>query len=266
MKRETQNLMLLLVGAVVLLITLDGTYLNYVKPELAPYLLISGGIIVALALTAMIRDIHGARTNSRRTGHEHPVRRTHVADHVHLDRAHGTDHVHGTNHAHGTGRAQWLLLFPVAALLFITPPALGASAADTAAPVRAAPNSPERPVMWPFPPLPDEPAPALSLSELVARATLDSQRSLDNRDVTLRGFVMRGDLARVAITCCVADARYVLVHLTGLPETFAEDTWLEIRGRVEPGSAQRDPDLTPTLTVAEYRQIDRPEHPYERVR
>ncbi|MGW0249363.1 TIGR03943 family putative permease subunit [Nocardia goodfellowii] len=241
MTREAQNLLLLLIGAAVLMITLDGTYLNYVKPGLFPFLLISGLVIVALALVAIGRDIRGGRAT--------PV------------------------HEHGTGRSQWLLLIPVAALLLIAPPALGAGAAETTAPVRVVPDSPgEQPQTWPFPPLAAEPVPALSISELVARATLDSLHSLDGRTVLIRGFVLRGertegiDLARVAITCCVADARYVRVHLAGLAEEFAEDTWLEIRGRIEPGSAHRDPDRTPTLVVAEYQPIERPEHPYEKVR
>ncbi|WP_194814467.1 TIGR03943 family putative permease subunit [Nocardia sp. XZ_19_385] len=240
MKREAQNLLLLLIGAAILMITLDGTYLNYVKPGLYPFLLLSGILILALALIAIGRDIRSGRATP---GHEH-----------------------------GTGRAQWLLLIPVASLLLITPPALGAGAAETTAPVRVADAPGAQPKSWPFPPLPAEPAPALSISELVARATLDSLHSLDERTVLIRGFVLRSersdgtDLARVAITCCVADARYVRVHLTGIPEQFAEDTWLEIRGRVEPESAQRDPDLTPTLAVTDYQPIERPEHPYERVR
>ncbi|MEV6275983.1 TIGR03943 family protein [Nocardia sp. NPDC051832] len=241
MKREAQNLLLLLIGAAVLMITLDGTYLNYVKPGLFPFLLVSGVIILALALIAIARDIRGGRATP--------------------------------GHDHGAGRAQWLLLIPVFALLLIAPPALGAGAAETTAPVRVATDSPGgQAKSWPFPPLPAEPAPALSISELVTRATLDSLRSLDGRTVLIRGFILRAerangtDLARVAITCCVADARYVRVHLTGIPDEFAEDTWLELRGRVEPGSAQRDPDLTPTFVVAEYQPIERPEHPYERVR
>ncbi|MEU8900225.1 TIGR03943 family protein [Nocardia sp. NPDC048505] len=232
MRREAQNLLLLLTGGAVLLVTVNGDYLNYVKPGLFPYLLISGLVIVLLALVAIVRDIRD------RAGH------------------HGDD-------GHGGERAQWLLLIPVAALVLITPPALGAGAAETTAPVRVAA---EQPQSWPFPPLPAEPAPVLSISELVARATLDSLRSLDDREIMVRGFAMGPDLARVAITCCVADARYVRVHLAGLPEQFPEDTWLEIRGRVETGSAGRDPELVPTLAVAEFRPIERPEHPYERVR
>ncbi|GAB2567920.1 TIGR03943 family putative permease subunit [Nocardia heshunensis] len=250
MKRETQNLLLLLIGAAVLWITLDGTYLRYVKPSLYPYLLISGIGFVALGLIAIVRDIR---------------RGTAVHD----------DH----DHEHGRGRAQWLLLAPVAALMFIVPPALGADAAATTSPVQAVSHDPavDEPKQYPFPPLPAGDAPVVTVVDLVDRALLDSSHSLDGREVTLRGFVIRPkdleqshapgtefDLARVVITCCVADARYVLVHLAGMPEAIEDDAWLEVRGTVVPGSAQADSDETPTFTVTDYQRIPKPDSTYER--
>ncbi|MFJ9363483.1 TIGR03943 family putative permease subunit [Nocardia sp. NPDC101769] len=250
MKRETQNLLLLLIGVAVLWITLDGTYLRYVKPSLHPYLLISSIGFILLGLIAIGRDI-----------------RRGAAVHDHDD------------HDHGSGRTQWLLLAPVAALLLIVPPALGAGAASTTSPVQAVSRDPaaDEPKQYPFPPLPTDPAPLIPIVDLVDRALLDSSHSLDGREVTIRGFVIRPkdleqrnpdstefDLARVVITCCVADARYVLVHLSGMPEAIADDTWLEVRGTVQPGSAQHDSDETPTLTVSDYQRIPKPDSTYER--
>ncbi|MGO4617847.1 hypothetical protein AB4305_29165 [Nocardia sp. 2YAB30] len=74
------------------------------------------------------------------------------------------------------------------------------------------------------------------------------------------------DLARVVITCCVADARYVLVHLAGMPEPIEDGAWLEVRGVVQTDSAQHDPDQTPTLAVIDYQRIPAPDRPYERRR
>ncbi|WP_280261410.1 TIGR03943 family putative permease subunit [Nocardia abscessus] len=253
MRRETQNLLLLLIGGAVTWIALDGSYLRYVKPGLYPFLLISGAGFVLLGLIAIVRDI---RRGAATPNDEH-------------------------DHAHGTGRAQWLLLLPAAALLLIAPPALGADAAVTSPRVQVVPrDSPSaQPERWPFPPLPTDPAPTLRVVDLVDRALFDSNRSLDGREVTLSGFAMRPvglgpqhpdttdtDLARVVITCCVADARYVLVHLTGMTEVIEDDTWLEVRGIVEPDSAQHDPDHTPTLRVTDYQRIPAPEHTYERSR
>ncbi|MGY1898771.1 TIGR03943 family putative permease subunit [Nocardia gipuzkoensis] len=253
MRRETQNLLLLLIGGAVSWIALDGSYLRYVKPGLFPFLLISGAGFVLLGLIAIVRDI---RRGAATPADEH-------------------------DHAHGTGRVQWLLLLPAAALLLIAPPALGADAAVTSPRVQVVPrDSPSaQPERWPFPPLPTDPAPTLRVVDLVDRALFDSNRSLDGREVTISGFAMRPvglgpqhpdttdtDLARVVITCCVADARYVLVHLAEMPELIEDDTWLEVRGIVEPDSAQHDRDHTPTLRVTDYQRIPAPEHTYERSR
>ncbi len=243
MRRETQNLLVLLIGIAVLRITFDGTYLRYVKPGLFPFLLVSGIGIVALGTAAIIGDLY--RGSSRGSNHRH-------------------EHEHG--------RVQWLLLAPVAVLLLVAPPALGAGAAVTSSAIRPPDPVVAQPELIDYPPLPDEPAPIVSISEVVNRATLDATRSLDGREITVSGFVlrrMRGygiDLARVVITCCVADARYIRLHLTGIEESLDEDTWLEVRGVVEQDSARRDRDGTPTLVVHEFRRVERPDHSYERGR
>ncbi|WP_433202320.1 TIGR03943 family putative permease subunit [Nocardia sp. CA-107356] len=283
MKRETQNLLLLLIGGAVLWITLDGSYLRYVKPSLYPFLLVSGIGFVLLAVLAIVRDIRRDRASDEQDngfggdvlGHGDLRGRSDVLG---RDRAHG-DHDH--DHEHGSGRAPWLLLAPVAALLLIAPPALGAGAAVTSSAVQVVPRDvpAAQPKSWAFPPLPSEPAPTLPIVDLVNRALQDSSHSLDGREVTIRGFVIRpkdleqqhpdapdADLARVVITCCVADARYVLVHLAGMREVIEDDAWLEVRGVVETGSAQRDPDRTPTLVVSDYQRIAAPDRPYERGR
>ncbi|MBF6302591.1 TIGR03943 family protein [Nocardia amamiensis] len=248
MNRETQNLLLLLIGGAVLWTALDGSYLRYVKPGLFPFLVISGVGFVLLGLIAIVRDVRRGEGSA--------------------------------DHEHGTGRAQWLLLAPAAALLLIAPPALGAGAATTASPVRVVSHtSANEPKVRPFPPLPDEPAPTLTIYELVNRALLDSNHSLDGREVTISGFALGVedsgqprppgidlDLARVLITCCVADARYIYVHLSGIAEPIESDTWLEVRGVVTPGSAQHDPVQTPTLVVTDFRRIPAPDRRYEHSR
>ncbi|MEV5838120.1 TIGR03943 family protein [Nocardia sp. NPDC052112] len=333
MKRETQNLLLLLIGTAVLWITLDGSYLRYVKPSLYPFLLISSIGFILLALVAIIRDIRrntasdehvtvedgsddppshpgmqhacDAEDHANSEAHGDLVGReytfggddvpSHVDVQVHVN-ALGPDDVRSpadalgrgdafgnaiAQHEHGSGRAQWLLLAPVAALLLIAPPALGAGAAVTSSPVQLVPRdfAAEQPKLWAFPPLSAESAPRLPIVDLVDRALQDSSHSLDGREVTISGFVIRpkdlvqrhpdtpdADLARVVITCCVADARYVLVHLSGMGEVIEDDAWLEVRGVVETGSAQRDPDHTPTLVVTDYQRIEAPDRPYERGR
>ncbi|NKY41910.1 TIGR03943 family putative permease subunit [Nocardia cerradoensis] len=242
MKRETQNLLLVLVGVAILRTAIDGSYLRYVKPGLHPFLLISGTGFVVFAAISIVRDI-------RRSG---------------------------ISRDDGHGRAQWLLLAPAAALLLITPPALGADSVATSSRVQVAAPVADEPELRPFPPLPDEPAPALTIYDLANRALYDSTHSLDGREITVSGFVLAPegesstrqdvstiDLARVLITCCVADARYISVHLSGIGEPIAADTWLQVQGTVEPGSAGRDPDKIPTLRVTDVQRIPAPDHGYE---
>jgi uncharacterized repeat protein (TIGR03943 family) len=60
-RRETQNILLVLLGGALLKIALNGTYLNYVKPALQPWLILSGGTMVVLAGVAIVTDIVKAR-------------------------------------------------------------------------------------------------------------------------------------------------------------------------------------------------------------
>ncbi|MFC3965698.1 TIGR03943 family putative permease subunit [Nocardia jiangsuensis] len=236
MRRETENLLLLLVGATVLVITLNGSYLRYVKAGLYPFLLAAGAGFVLLALIAIGRDI-------RRGGRDVP---------------------------HGHGRAPWLLLVPVAALLLIAPPALGSEVLVTGSAVRPA-GPGDGAAQRALPPLRAGEAPRLQIVDLVHRAVWDTSGSLAGREVRISGFVARPggpevDLVRVVISCCVADARYVYVHLAGLPEAVEDDAWIEVRGFVEPGSARRDPELAPTVRVAGFHRIEVPEMRYEYAR
>jgi uncharacterized repeat protein (TIGR03943 family) len=65
MRRETQNILLVLLGGALLKIALNGTYLNYVKPGLQPWLIVSGAVMVVLAGVAIVTDI----LNARRAAH-----------------------------------------------------------------------------------------------------------------------------------------------------------------------------------------------------
>ncbi len=95
MRRETQNVLLILVGGAIVKIALDGSFVRYVKPGLHPYLLISGTIIIALAVAAIARDV--ARGGPGPDDHSH------------------------------SSRPYWMLLLPAALILFVAPPALGVS-------------------------------------------------------------------------------------------------------------------------------------------
>ena len=230
MRRETQHVLLLLLGGALIKITLNGDYLRYVRPAHGWWVLGAGVVIVALAGVGVLRDLRSAPADV-------------------------------TGHAGHAGHSPWLLMLPVLAIFLVAPPALGADAVVRSVDANVvAQRAPE------FAPLPDEPAPRLELSDVVARANWDQAGQLDGREVTLTGFVVRRgasvQLVRLAIVCCAADARAVRLRLDG-PLDVPAGTWLEVRGTVRTGSATAATDHVPAMTVHAAHVVAPPPDPYE---
>ncbi|WP_431908888.1 TIGR03943 family putative permease subunit [Amycolatopsis thermoflava] len=247
MTRETQNVLLLLVGGALIKITLDGSYLRYVKPVMAPWLLAAGTVIVALAAIAIARDIRAARNQPvpppglpcDEPGHEHH------------------------------SRSPWLLLVPVLVVFLIAPPALGSDAANRAGTRTIAAPSGHSTHRAPFPPLPPSEVTPLRFVDLVTRAGWDSAGTLDNRTLQISGFITHGKtgapfLARIVINCCAADAYPIHARLTGADLShYPNDQWLTITGTVEPYSATEANRYTPTIHVTTAHPVPAPADPYE---
>ncbi|KEI44208.1 TIGR03943 family putative permease subunit [Saccharopolyspora rectivirgula] len=232
MRREAQNLLLLLVGGALLKTSWDGTYARYVKPGMLPWLVAAGAVVTALAVVAVVRDVRAGR--AARSGHGH--------------------------------RSAWLLLLPVLAIFLVVPPPLGADSASRNQ--SASPPAPESR----FPPLPPEPRPLLSVSEFVTRAVWDGNGELLSRQVRLRGFVVhpepgRSQLVRMRISCCAADASPVRVNLVGpgaaAAERLAEDTWIEVVGTLQPGSVREENGYVPALRATQLQETAAPAEFYE---
>lgn len=236
MRRETQNVLLVLLGGALLKISWTEDYLRYVKPSLLPFLLAAGGVVLTLALLAIGRDVLAG----------HPV---------------GHD-----DHDHA-GRSPWLLVLPVLAIFLVAPPALGADTVTrSAGSVAAADGSGAD-----FRPLPPGDAPPLRLTDFVTRAVWDDSDSLAGRAVRLTGFVVHGQdgstsLAQLSMSCCAADATPVQVRLSGPTARLAalpQDAWFEVRAQLEPDSATSENRFVPTVTVLALRPLPTPERPYE---
>lgn len=219
----------LLVGAVLLRLTVTGTYRRYVRVEMGPWLAIAGVVVVVLGLVTLLNAIRHDR----------------VPD------AHG--------HEPGGDRAGWLLLAPIAALLLVAPPTLGSYGVERAATIDIRAGAPV------FGRLPAEKSPvAMTLLEYGQRAFERDGASFNGVSVRLTGFVAGTDgegfrLARYQIACCAADAMPVVIRVIGVQGGLPpRDQWVLVTGRFEPGSG----DL-PLLAATTVTPIAPPDEPYE---
>ncbi|MEV6640533.1 TIGR03943 family protein [Amycolatopsis sp. NPDC051371] len=239
MRRETQNILLILLGGALVKIAVNGDYLRYVKPAQQPWIIVGGAVMVLLGAVAIVRDLLAARAKA-------------------------VDHDHD-GHSH-SARPAWLLLVPVLAVFLVAPPALGAdSVIRTEARVPASAAAANAAA---FPPLPAGNVVPLAVNEFVSRAGWDASGTLDNRTVSLTGFVVhtggRTLLARLVISCCAADAFPVTVHLRGgEADPLASDAWIRVTGQVVPGTATKDNSYTPDFTLASIATVPAPKDPYE---
>ena len=231
MRRETENTVLLLVGVSLVMVTVTGAYTRYVKPAMLPWLAASAAILIALALTAIVRDIR-AGTAQGDGGHTH------------------------------RGGIVWLLTVPIVLLIFIVPPALSARAASPLTTTNA--------VQRPFPPLPPGRAPDVSLPEVLMRIATDSTGELNGRPITVTGFTLRDgnrvDLAKIVIICCAADAQLARLHLSGPASVTAaalpDNTWVRVEGTVPAGQTYSGTSSIPTLDGSSLVRIDPPANTY----
>ena len=234
MRRETTNILLLLVGGAMVKITLDGTYLRYVKPTAKPWVLAAGVIMVGLAAVAIVRDVLAGQPGD--DGHQH------------------------------SGRWMWLLLLPVLAIFLVAPPALGADSVLRAG-NRVAPSV-VRAGAAALSALPRGAVVPIAMGEFITRSVWDSSGSLVGRTVALTGFVVHDNgtdyVARLVITCCAADATPMKVALTGRQaDELPDDQWIQVTGVLRPGSATEANGYTPTMIVSALTTVDEPADPYE---
>ena len=276
MRRETQNILLVLLGGALLKIALNGTFLNYVKPSLYPWLILSGAIMVLLAGIAIVTDIVTARrAHAAAAVVDHPEpavepalvgASAHSGDEpVRADAAHSDADGHG--HSHGAARSAWMLLMPVLAIFLIAPPALGADSVNRAGGrTVASQQRQDQVIKTKFPPLPAGSVVPLRLADVATRAAWDSTNSLDGRTLELTGFVVHDAagvyVARLVITCCAADAMPVKARMVGT-EGLVDDEWITVTGRVRSNSADQADNYVPVFDVESVKKIATPGDPYE---
>jgi uncharacterized repeat protein (TIGR03943 family) len=236
--RDTQNTLLVLVGGALVRISVDDTFLRYVKGWMRPGLLAAGVVLVGLGLVSLWRE-----RASRRAAADHGV--------------------HSEHGEHGP-RVAWLLLLPVLAILLVAPPALGSYAASRSASAVAEPAGAARTRSPPGDPV------TTTLTDYATRAIWEDGRSLAGRRVRLVGFVAPRPgggvyLTRIMLMCCAADGRPVRVAVRDAPASFPADTWVAVTGRyagLEPGPRQ-GAEQVPVIRAEEVVPVPTPRDPYE---
>ncbi|MFF5225026.1 TIGR03943 family putative permease subunit [Dactylosporangium sp. NPDC000521] len=243
MSRQTQAIILLLLGGSVMRASVTDQYLNYVKPGLRGFLIAAAVLLLLAGAYTLWQDLRPARTAQTSPGE------------------------HGHEHEHHSPRIAWLLLLPAFGLLLVAPPALGSYAAGRTGTALAAPSD--------YAPLPEGDPVRIGLLDYASRAIFDQGRSLGDRRVQLTGFVMPGPdgtpiLARMIVSCCAADARPIKVALggdllAGLGSDPNQEQWFEVVG-VYDDRTVKDPvnaESIPYLRVIEAKAIATPAEQYE---
>jgi uncharacterized repeat protein (TIGR03943 family) len=224
----------MLVGAVLLRLELTGTYERYVRVGMGKWLLVAGIAVIALGAATLVFALR------------------------HVDPGDAHDHDEGHEHVHGLG-VGWLLLAPIAAILLVAPPTLGAYGVNRSAAidVRAGKSV--------FKPLPRASTPhAMTLFEFGERAYDHNGVSFNKATVELTGFVSGDEaggfrLARYTIACCAADAAPSVVEVTGtVGDTPPLDQWVTVRGTFLRGG-----DAIPVLAATSVAEVKAPQDPYE---
>jgi uncharacterized repeat protein (TIGR03943 family) len=252
MDRVAQNILLMVIGLVAFGVVLTDTYVAYVKPGLAPLLLLSGAMCFGLGLIGLLwapSKPQQSRQDRRRRVVVEPA----VDAHVHRGPA-----------------SAWLLVVPVLVLLAIAPPALGAYTASRQAQAIEAPSDGalDRNIGRN-----DAGVDYKTMSLLIygVRALGKDTSGLSGREIRLIGFVTPTDdggyyVTRIAITCCAADARPVAIRVDGAIGDLQADQWVEVIGswappQPHPGADFLDPVIAPRSVTRADAPADAYEHP-----
>lgn len=282
MNKEAQSIVVTLLGGILVGIKVSGRYTSYVRPGFGPLILAGGIVLIAIGLLSLAQILRDARRDDRAAGHTHPAA---PADDAEVD-AHG--------HSHRNSRAPWLILIPSLLLVLVAPTALGADAVTRnagsqaiagleAAPAAAtkydgyapndgsgsAENSAGRRTMK-FDPLPPGTDPVITIKDFVLRTLYDADDSVGSTPVTVVGFIAPPGtgyhsgytIARLAISCCAADASPIQLHVDGDPP-LPVNTWVAAVVTGVSGTGAADNNYVPQANVQKIQQVAQPSDPYE---
>jgi uncharacterized repeat protein (TIGR03943 family) len=165
-------------------------------------------------------------------------------------------------HDHGVPFSAWLLLAPVFVVFVVAPPALGSYVAERRSNAYPPPDYVE------MTPLPPGEVVETTVSDFVVRAQYDPGRSLEDRTVSMIGFVStdkQGDwfLTRLSVGCCAADASAYKIKVSGDVSRPPVDSWVRLTGEWVPVPEERRGADTPEIVAQEVLPAEEPAQPYE---
>lgn len=248
MSRTLQNTIMAVIGVITVAAASNGLYLSFLKPGMRIPLLVSGAVLVALAMVSIVRGEDEAE-----------------ADHAVVVPPGSRREAQATRHeSHGHAPlVGWLLLVPFLLLGSLSPSPLGAYAAG-----RESGSVSGRTTAGGFPVLPDQDPVAVTLTDYSGLALAVEDSPLEGRQVVLTGFVLDDPsgagwfLTRMAITCCAADGFPVKVFVPG-EQPYSEGTWLSLVGRYVDTTAGTGEQPLAVVEPIDVSKIDRPAEPYE---
>ncbi|WP_170981446.1 TIGR03943 family putative permease subunit [Nocardioides dongxiaopingii] len=244
MSRPTQGLLMAFLGAVLVRLSLTDAYLRYVTPWMKWPILLSGVLLLGLAIGLVASDRTGSRSD----------------DHDHDNDGDGDD-----GHGHGPiPLVTWLLVLPGLVTFVISPPQLGSYLAERRAGETQSVVEPASLTTLSS----DEVVP-VDVTEFIWRAQ-DGGTTLEGQPVELTGFVSydKDDnwyVTRLTIGCCAADAAGFQVEVDAADDGAARpprDQWVTVTGTYVPGSGT-DGRTPPVLTATDVEQIATPKQTYE---
>lgn len=238
MRLPTQGLLLMFLGAVLLRIAGTDAYLRYVVEWMKWPLLVSGALLLLLALGPLLREDKDDE-----------------AEHAHARDGHG--------HGHGVPRVTWLLVLPGIIAFVVSPPELGSYLAERRADDLVAVSAPTEATS-----LGGDGPVDLPVEEFMWLAQV-ADPQLEGQEVTLTGFVSYGGggegedwyVTRMQIGCCAADAMAYRVKVQGA-ERPERDEWVSVTGTHVTGTGV-EPPFEVVMEAQDVQVVDEPVQTYE---
>lgn len=233
MRIPTQGLLLMFLGAVLLRLAGTDAYLRFVVPWMKWPLLVSGVLLLLLALGPLLKE----------------------------DEASEDEHGHD-GHGHGVPRVTWLLVLPGIIAFVVSPPELGSYLAERRADDLVAVSAPTEATS-----LGGDGPVDLPVEEFMWLAQV-GEPELEGQQVTLTGFVSYGGgegddwyVTRMQIGCCAADAMAYRVKVDGA-ERPERDEWVSVTGTHVTGTGV-EPPFEVVMEAQDVQVVDEPVQTYE---